>query len=45
MSNIDWPLAITLLFVFAVMSVIRWRYFQRIAKRRAAQEKDTTPRP
>jgi membrane protein implicated in regulation of membrane protease activity len=44
MSNVDWPLAITLLIVFVVMSVVRWRYFQRRAKRRAALAKDETPR-
>jgi membrane protein implicated in regulation of membrane protease activity len=29
MSRIDWPLALTLAFVFVVMSVVRWRYFRR----------------
>jgi membrane protein implicated in regulation of membrane protease activity len=34
MSRIDWPLALTLAFVFVVMSVVRWRYFMRRAARR-----------
>jgi hypothetical protein len=42
MRNIDWPLAITLLLAFVVISVFRWRYFQRLAKRRAAQKRDET---
>jgi hypothetical protein len=29
MSDIDWPLAVTLAIVFVVMSVLRWRYFRR----------------
>jgi membrane protein implicated in regulation of membrane protease activity len=28
MKNVDWPLALTLAFVFVVMSVVRWRYFR-----------------
>jgi hypothetical protein len=32
-SRIDWPLAITLAFVFVVTSVLRWRYFMRRSKR------------
>ena len=35
MRNIDWPLAITLAIVFVVMSVVRWRYFRSLARRRA----------
>jgi len=35
MHNIDWPLAITLAVVFVVMSVVRWRYFKSLARRRA----------
>ena len=34
MSRIDWPLAITLVVVFVVMSVVRWRYFMRRLARR-----------
>jgi hypothetical protein len=34
-SDIDWPLAITLAVVFVVMSVFRWRYFRSVARRRA----------
>jgi membrane protein implicated in regulation of membrane protease activity len=33
MKNVDWPLAITLVVVFLVMSFVRWRYFMRRAKR------------
>jgi hypothetical protein len=35
MSRIDWPLAAILVVVFAVSSVVRWRYF----KRRFAKQK------
>ena len=35
MHNIDWPLAITLAAVFVVMSIVRWRYFRSVARRRA----------
>jgi hypothetical protein len=35
MRNIDWPLAITLGVVFIVMSIVRWRYFRSLARRRA----------
>ena len=40
MSDVDWPLAITLAAVFVVMSVLRWRYFTSAARRwnRAKQE-------
>ena len=34
MSRIDWPLAITLVVVFVVMSIVRWRYFMRRATRK-----------
>jgi hypothetical protein len=34
MKDIDWPLAITLAVVFVVMSVVRWRYFKSLARRR-----------
>jgi hypothetical protein len=34
MSRIDWPLVAILVVVFAVSSVVRWRYFKRrFAKR------------
>jgi membrane protein implicated in regulation of membrane protease activity len=33
--GIDWPLAITLALVFVVMSIVRWRYFRSLARRRA----------
>lgn len=29
MRNVDWPLAIMLAVMFVVMSVVRWRYFQK----------------
>jgi hypothetical protein len=32
-KHVDWPLAITLGIVFVVMSVARWRYFMRRARR------------
>lgn len=35
MHDVDWPLAITLAVVFVVMSVLRWRYFRSVARRRA----------
>ncbi|HKH91564.1 MAG TPA: hypothetical protein VKA54_07160 [Gemmatimonadaceae bacterium] len=35
MRDVDWPLAITLAIVFVVMSVVRWRYFRSVARRRA----------
>ena len=35
MRDIDWPLAITLAVVFIVMSIVRWRYFRSLARRRA----------
>jgi ABC-type spermidine/putrescine transport system permease subunit I len=51
MENIDWPFAIGLAIVFVVMSVVRWRYFQSLARRRdraraakaAAQQRDGGP--
>jgi len=33
MHDIDWPLAITLVVVFLVTSVLRWRYFRLRARR------------
>jgi hypothetical protein len=43
--DIDWPLAITLAVVFVVMSVVRWRYFRSVARRRARRlDGDDTPR-
>jgi hypothetical protein len=38
MRDIDWPLAITLAVVFVVMSIVRWRYFRSLARRRARRE-------
>ena len=35
MSEVDWPLAIVLGVVFVVMSVVRWRYFRSLARRRS----------
>jgi len=44
MRDIDWPLAITLAVVFVVMSVLRWRYFRSVARRRAQRRQgDGTP--
>jgi membrane protein implicated in regulation of membrane protease activity len=39
-SDIDWPLAGTLIVVFVVMSVLRWRYFRRRMQRRADRERE-----
>ncbi len=45
MRDVDWPLAITLAVVFVVMSVVRWRYFRSVARRRERQrEGDDAPR-
>jgi membrane protein implicated in regulation of membrane protease activity len=38
MRDIDWPLAITLAVVFVVMSIVRWRYFRSLARRRARHD-------
>jgi hypothetical protein len=38
MREIDWPLAITLALVFIVMSIVRWRYFRSLARRRARRD-------
>jgi hypothetical protein len=38
--EIDWPLAITLAVVFVLMSVVRWRYFRSLARRRAKRIED-----
>jgi hypothetical protein len=42
MQNIDWPLAITLAVVFVVMSIVRWRYFRSVARRRARRDEKST---
>jgi hypothetical protein len=42
MRNIDWPLAITLAVVFVVMSIVRWRYFRSVARRRARRDAAST---
>lgn len=45
MRNIDWPLAITLAVVFVVMSIVRWRYFKSVARRRSQRaEKSSVDR-
>jgi hypothetical protein len=41
---VDWPLAIMLAVVFVVMSVVRWRYFQSLARRRSNRAKQDPPR-
>lgn len=43
MSGVDWPLAITLAFVFVVMSVVRWRYFRSVARRLARRAAERQP--
>jgi membrane protein implicated in regulation of membrane protease activity len=45
MSRIDWPLAITLVVVFVVMSIARWRYFMRRLTRRKDGTTGTTGTP
>jgi membrane protein implicated in regulation of membrane protease activity len=40
---VDWPLAIVLAVVFVVMSVVRWRYFQSVARRRNARAEQAPP--
>jgi hypothetical protein len=42
MRNVDWPLAITLAVVFVVMSIVRWRYFRSVARRRARRDAAST---
>jgi membrane protein implicated in regulation of membrane protease activity len=42
--DIDWPLALTLAVVFVVMSVVRWRYFRSVARRRSRRAQDDTAR-
>ena len=42
MRDIDWPLAITLAAVFVVMSIVRWRYFRSLARRRARRDEAST---
>jgi hypothetical protein len=44
MQHVDWPLAIVLAVVFVVMSVVRWRYFQSVARRRSARAAQDPPR-
>jgi hypothetical protein len=44
LSNVDWPLAITLAVVFVVMSLVRWRYFRSVARRASRRAKDAAPR-
>jgi hypothetical protein len=41
MREIDWPLAITLAIVFVVMSIVRWRYFRSLARRRGRRDAST----
>jgi membrane protein implicated in regulation of membrane protease activity len=43
-SNVDWPLAIMLAVVFVVMSVVRWRYFRSLARRRSNRARQDAPR-
>ena len=45
MKSVDWPLAITLAIVFVVMSVVRWRYFKSLARRRSAARAAEPDRP
>lgn len=43
MKTIDWPLAIVLAVVFVVMSVVRWRYFKSLARRRTQASRKDPP--
>lgn len=43
MKDIDWPLAIVLVVVFVVMSIVRWRYFQSLARRRRKPPREGPP--
>lgn len=47
MRSVDWPLAIMLAVMFVVMSVLRWRYFQkrfgRTARRTDGKTEKGTP--
>jgi hypothetical protein len=45
MRDVDWPLAITLVVVFVVMSIFRWRYFRSVARRRARRPDGDDKRP
>ena len=45
MKNIDWPLAIMLGVVFVAMSVVRWRYFKSLARRRSKRQHHGPPPP
>ena len=42
MQNIDWPLAIILAVMFVVISIVRWRYFRSLARRRARHAEQST---
>jgi len=42
--DIDWPLAITLAVMFVLISIVRWRYFRSVARRRA-QRRDGDDAP
>jgi len=41
--DVDWPLAITLAVMFVVISIVRWRYFRSVARRRARRRDDDAP--
>jgi hypothetical protein len=42
-KDIDWPLAIVLGVVFVAMSVVRWRYFKSLARRRNEARRKRPP--
>jgi ABC-type spermidine/putrescine transport system permease subunit I len=44
MKNVDWPLAIALAIVFIVMSVVRWRYFRALGRRRERMKSEQEKR-
>lgn len=43
MKDVDWPLAIVLGVAFVLMSVVRWRYFQSLARRRSQRRREGPP--
>jgi hypothetical protein len=42
-KDVDWPLAIVLAAAFVVMSVVRWRYFKSLARRRSQASRREPP--
>ena len=38
MKDIDWPLAVALVIMFVVVSVVRWRYFTSMWRRKTRKD-------